>query len=195
LDTIVAIYIAKILSINFDSKENELNSENKSKESKTENKKPKGFIIDNFYLIEMIYLFNPLSIISCVGMQLKIVYNFLFFSLISYLDIDHEIRKNTSFPKITLASLFIVINLLCNPATAFIIIFFYFRNFYLATFLQKLKLFFAFLLSLSFVAGCLYVFFDVNEFYGVMTQYYNYFFVKDSLPNIGLMWGLFPEVF
>ena len=193
VDILVGIYIGQILSINSPSQNNRTSSdkeENKQSESKN---KAKDFISDN-YLIEIIYLFNPLSIISCVGMQLRIIYNFLFFGLINYFDIDNETGKNTKFLKNLLTSVFAIINLLCNPASAFIIMFYYFRNFYLATFTQKLKLFITWLLSLGLVAGFLYVAFDVNEFYGVISQYNNYFFLKDSLPNIGLMWGLFPEV-
>lgn len=194
VDTLVAIYIGKILSINFNSKNNKVISENKDNKDSDTKKKRKYLIFDN-HLIEIIYLFNPLSIISCVGMQLRILYNFLLFSLFINFDIDNSIEKNTKFSKIILANFLAILNLLFNPASAFLIVFFYFRNFYLAAFTQKIKLFFACLFSLGFISGCLYAAFDVNEFYGVMTQYNNYFFVKDSLPNIGLMWGLFPEVF
>ena len=195
IDICVGIYIGKILSINFDSKNKEsVNSENKDKKKINKNFISKKSIIDN-YLIEVIYLFNPLSIISCLGMQLRVIYNFLFFSLIFNLNIEIETEKPTRFHRIMSNMIFAIINLLCNPANAFIVSFYYFRILYLAPFTMKINLFICWLLSISFMCGCLYYAFDVNEFYAVITQYRNYFFIKDSLPNIGLMWGLFPEVY
>lgn len=149
---------------------------------------------DNNYLVELIYLFNPLSIFSCVAMQLRIFYNFFFFYLIFNLDIDCEINKNTGFIKILFACLISLVNIIFCPGYLFIILFYYLRNFYLATFAQKIKILFICLLSISITCLLLYVIFEIKEFYGILAQYSNYFFLRDTLPNFGLMWNLFPEV-
>lgn len=193
LDILVGIFIRKILSINLDAEKTQIILDTNEKEGSVKKNRQTKYIF-NDDLIEIIYLFNPLSIISCIGLQLRLVYNFLLFSLIVNFDIDSETGKNTKFHMILLISLFSLLNILSNPASLFIIVFYFLRNFYLSSLPQKFKILIAVLVSICLICCFMYVVFDVKEFYGVLTQNTNYFFVKDSLPNIGLMWSLFPEV-
>jgi len=189
---LVGIYIGKIFSINYlDIKKINNNYYNSNDYEKKERKKDQKK--DN-YLIELIYIFNPISIFSSVAMQLRIFYNFFFFYLILNFDIDCENDKNTGFFKIMFTSLISITNIIFCPAYAFLILFYYLRNFYIATIKQKIKIIFIFIISLIICGLLLHTFFEIKEFNGILAQYSNYFFVSDTLPNFGLMWNLFPEV-
>lgn len=192
LDILVAIYIGKIFGVNSESNNIEKFESNQNIEYKLNNQKRDIYMFSDW--IELIYLFNPLTLISCVGLQLRIIYNFFLFSLIFNLDIYNEYDRVNSFIWSVATNFYLIINLISCPANAFILIFYYLRIFYLSSFTKKIGIFIYLLISLSLTIVFLYAAFDIREFNGILTQYRNYFFVKDSLPNIGLMWGLFPEV-
>lgn len=173
--------IGKIQTINFEDKNNNTN------------KKPQDDV-SNDDLIETIYILNPLSIIACGFLQLRIIYNFLFFVTIINFDYEWSCNKNTGFLKTFLRIFFILINLLFCPANAFTIIFYFLRNFINSGFIYKLKTITTLIINLALLTASLYLLYDTNEFYGIMNHYSNYFFVKSKLPNLGLMWTLFPEV-
>jgi len=114
--------------------------------------------------------------------------------LIYHFDVDFNKKKNNQFFKMILVNIIVIFNILVCPSYSFIAIFFYFRNFYLASNIQKLKLIISNILSVLVVCGVIYLFLGINEFYGIFYQFKNYFMQKDTLPNLGLIWSLIPEV-
>ncbi len=195
LDILIGIYLGRILSINFFADKKQIKNIDLNENSLIEVKENDYLDkVDSNYLVEIIYIFNPLSIISCVSMQLRIFYNFFFFFLISNFDIDFEVKKNTGFFRILLTSLLSVLTILICPAYFFIVTFYYLRNFYFGEKIQKIKMLIIWLLAILLSGLMIYILFGVNEFYGILNQYSNYFFIRDTLPNFGLMWILFAEV-
>lgn len=127
-------------------------------------------------------------------MQLRIIYNFLLFTLIFYFDYEFSINKNTKFLNLLITNSFIILILIIHPGFIFLLCFYFLRNFIYTSFTQKIKILFTFIITVGLFSLILYLVFELNEFKGIYNHYYNYFYLRDTLPNIGVMWILFPSV-
>lgn len=177
---------------------------NKKKKSEIKNTNDK----DNkeFFYLEMIYLFNPLSIMCCVNLQLRTIYNFLLFicleKLSNFFNLQEKEKKEIflnlnlfNFLKLLLINLTCILTLLISPANFFILLFFYVKNFEVFDNKRKFYFFVNFVLAAFATCFIFAVFFtNKKEPIGSLYLYYNYFFMKDTFPNFGILWNLIPEV-
>jgi hypothetical protein len=136
----------------------------------------------------MIYLFNPVSILNCLKLKLDIIY--IFINLLFILN-------RNSF----IGSFFFIFGLISSPAHIFLNVSFAFyfisENKFenLRKFLKNC--FFAFLLIflgiyLREISNILKAISNISN--EIQTIYFNYYFMSDTHPNIGILWSLLPEV-
>ena len=137
---------------------------------------------------EIIYLFNPISIINCSKLRIDIFTTFINLIFVNYYE---------SFVGV----LSLILGLLISPN-------FFMTNFFFLVFIFKKKLIH---FNFNFLKNCflsiliLYVSLDENIFSFELNKlilfvketsliYLNYFTIKDTHPNLGLFWYLLPEV-
>jgi hypothetical protein len=161
MDICNGIYLSKLPSINNCKAED--NSQDKKEKEKSK-------------YIELIYLFNPVSIVNCANIRLDVLYLFLNLSFI------HSNKFVTS-------GLYFWLNIVINPGNIFLNIF-YISFFYI----EKIQRYpnFIFPETLPLI---LFKFVLPDFFHGIQLQYSNYYKIKDTLPNIGIFWSLMPETF
>lgn len=190
MDIMVGIFLSKIKFINQKSKKN-----------------LKEIELSSWYL-EMIYLYNPLAIMCCGNLQLRTIYNFLLIICVRIISgffngVENE-EKNLKnlilflfeFINLLFINLCFVITLIISPSNFMILGFFYFKNFENLETKQKLKALFNLMISLIFIFFSLgFLFGKEKEPIATFYFYYNYFFMKDTLPNYGILWNLIPEIF
>jgi hypothetical protein len=114
--------------------------------------------------IEIIYLFNPISILACSKLSLSIFYN-----LINFLMFKNDSR------------ILYIFSLLITPQYAIT------NTFYMIYSSKKSNKFIGLIIVLSILAFSLF-------YTDLFVHYKNYFLVKDSLPNLSVLWSLIPEV-
>lgn len=208
IDVSIGIFIAKIKrnlnkveKTTFITSTNCSNKSNESNESSGSQIQHKNnlSIDDNSIYYEMFYLFNPISILNCINLRLDIFYSFLTFMFIN----------NT---KNIFGSLFLVLSLLTSPGYIFLNLFMLINLFYSYSTKEKFTFIFKCIGCLSLIAIILGLSeinskFDYNNFFEYLkifsekliqdvTQiYYIYYTIKDTLPNIGILWALLPETF
>ncbi len=183
----MGIFISKIKLINYKNKISEKDNFNDNdKENNTHNKA--------FFYLEIIYLFNPLSIMCCVNLQLRTFYNFLLFFCLEKLT-NIEV---VNFLKLFFINIICIFTLLISPANFFILVFFYIKNLEGVNIKRKFYILSNVLISL--LSFCVFIFGFLlsnktqKEPIGSFYLYYNYFFMKDTFPNYGILWNLIPEV-
>lgn len=138
--------------------------------------------------IEIIYLFNPISVLNCLSFKLDIFYTFV--------NIMFVLNGNNF-----IGCLFFIIGIFSSPGYIFINIslavyfiaennFEFFKKFAINSIIATLLIFFG-----------IYVkdFLDLTRaFFNLLTDiktiYFNYYIINDSLPNIGYLWNTIPEV-
>ncbi len=114
--------------------------------------------------MEIIYLFNPISILSCSKFTLSV-----FFNLINFIMVRND------------SSLFYMISLLLTPQYVIT------NTFYMIYKCKKSNK----IINLIFVTiSVIIAIYYTDLFY----HYKNYFLIKDSLPNLNVLWSLIPEV-
>ncbi len=128
-----------------------------------------------------LYMYNPVSIASCVSFRIDIVYtlfNLLFvYSAFNYL----------------VAPIFLVISLVASPGYFFITI--AYIGYLIISNFKQIRL--TLLLSAMLIA----IYFNVASLMGlspvenIKNIYYNYFFIKDTLPNFSDLWSLLSGTF
>jgi hypothetical protein len=141
---------------------------------------------ENSYF-ELIYLFNPISILNCGKLRLDIFYFFIQILFFRYQD---------KF----LGILALTFSLLISPNYLFLSVFF---MFYLINNETQSKATYIKNLFISLII----IFFSVHSDFSRIDWdriclfiqetkylYFNYFTMKDSLPNLGFFWYLLPEV-
>jgi hypothetical protein len=174
-DNLISVLIFALLDICIGISIHKLYSENNvDKEEK-----------NNFCYMELIYLFNPISILNCIKLRLNIFYTFINFMIV--LNINKSL----------IAGFFFVLSILTSPGSFFInlslLIYNYFSRGYDIKFIKK------FLVntigSIIFIFIGMYLNNPSMMIKETKMIYYNYFFLSDSLPNIGHIWCLLPETF
>lgn len=148
---------------------------------------------NKFNYVELIYLFNHVTIINCIKFNLDSLY--LLFSLLFARNINNFI-----------GTLFFCVGVFTNPGLIFLNFFYLIYNLIYEKNEQdnnnsKLLwryiftiLFFVLLFSAQQLSDHNFIF----NYYKLLNEtkviYTNYYMVKDTLPNIGFMWYLLPEV-
>lgn len=188
MDVTIGIMISKITKFN-------KNSENMNQIEKCDTKD-----YSSFYF-ELFYFFNPISLINCVQMKLDICFTFI--------NLAFVINRNN-----LLGLLFLIISIILSPGflllNLFMISYFFITNEYnkKIMFILKIVLIFFSIVFLNFITESLikdqfikleeivdkFCSFTIRFIGEIKLFYYNYYFVKDTLPNIGMFWSLFPEV-
>lgn len=207
LDILVGIFISKIKLINNKkySKENKNKTKEKLNSEKNDKSYNNNYYYDydrsGFFYLEIIYLFNPLSIMCCVSLQLRTIYNFLlFFSIEKLTKINFNENENdydgftVNFLKLFFINVICIFCLLITPGNFFILMFFYIKNF---EGLKNKKIFFVVFTALISLLIFWVVFFTNNFSKEPIESFYlyqNYFLMKDTFPNYGILWNLIPEV-
>lgn len=145
----------------------------------------------NSHWIEILYLFNPLSIINCISLNFDQVYTLFLFLCI------------THFDNLMLGPFLFAFSLVVNSSgfftclSTFIYLFFYtnlLKNRF--KFLQNFIISLIFLVVLSiYLTGfqsVTYALSSKNCFNHHLNYYYH---IKDTLPNLMMIWYLVSEVF
>jgi hypothetical protein len=193
----IGIFIAKINKFLNEKETYSANSTSPPSEIRNQEKNKSNS--GNYFYYELIYLFNPISLLNCINLRVDIYYTFLTFMFV--------IHKNN-----ILGSLFLVLSFLTAPGYIFLNLFMLIYFFYSNSIKNKLQ----FILRLL---GCLFLItiiiglselnskVDLNTVLNYlkfssgkliqdsMQIYYNYYTIKDTLPNIGIVWALLPETF
>ena len=128
------------------------------------------------------YLFNPISLTSCISFNLDVFYTLLNL-LLGYFSSN-----------LLLGSIFAFISLIISPGYIFITIIFYaylliqdFKK-YQKNIILTLLLFF---LYIKYGQNLI----EIMPFESLKNIYYNYFMFKDIRPNLGMLWVLLPSTF
>jgi hypothetical protein len=143
-----------------------INNNNNNNNDKVENK------VSNEYL-EIIYLFNPFTISSCA--RLKLTHFYVLVTLVY-----------TCYNKTLFGTLFLAISIFTSPGFIFTNLTFFIYNLNSKNYKNQLI---NLVLSIGIIA------FIINfNLYNLRQNYFNYFTVRDSLPNIGVIWSLILNV-
>lgn len=126
-------------------------------------------------------MYNPVSIVNCVTFRLDILYTL--FQLMFFVNSSNYI----------ISPLFLVLSLILSPGYFFInltyIIFISLTNF------QKIKIT---LIISSLILVCFINFSKLlgfNPIDNLLSIYYNYYFIQDTLPNFSDLWALLSGTF
>ncbi len=137
---------------------------------------------------ELIYLFNPISILNCSILRLDIFYSFINLLFLRYYDK-------------TLGILAFTFSMIISPNYIFLNLTFMF-------YLMRNEIQSKAIYIKNFIISILIIFFSlhsdlsrinwerISQFIEETKYLYaNYFRIKDSLPNLGMFWYLLPEVY
>lgn len=188
--------IAKLIKLINDKEEN-ISHEDTNKTSQLDNTDTTSFYI------ELIYLFNPISLLNCIQMKLDI-----FYTLVNFIFI---LNRNNFFGAFSL-----MLGILISPG--FVFINFFILLYFLITgeIKQKVKFMIRFIASFYIIVILVYFSEIINTKQNLIQNqspiilmrnysqklitevkllYFNYYTLRDTLPNIGMLWSLLPETF
>lgn len=151
----------------------------------------------NILYFELIYFFNPISILNCISFRLDIFYIFVVLMFV---------KNYESF----LGLFFLVLSIVISPSIFFLNIFFLIfmlknndKISITKTLIKVILSFYAiaisiYILNFKFKAhnlSSLLIEAPTNLLNDTFMLYKNYFMIKDTHPNIGMLWSLKPETF
>jgi hypothetical protein len=122
--------------------------------------------------IEIIYLFNPITCLSCSKLNLSVFYNLINFAYYS----------STIFPSYILY----IITALTTPQYFFLNTFFLIYNFIQSNGIRHKSVILASLIS---------VVSNILAFQSLWFNYINYYSVKDTQPNLNVHWAMLSSVY
>lgn len=136
--------------------------------------------LSNNYILA-IYAYNPVSIINCSLFRLDILYMFIHLMFVS------------NYSNCIIAPIFFALSIYISPGYFFInIVFMIYMS---LEHFQKVKK--TLIISIILVLAYLYIpiQFEFDSWKNTKDMYYNYYFVKDTLPNFSFLWCLLPGTF
>ncbi len=131
----------------------------------------------NTSTVKILYLFNPITILSCISFNLSSVYILL---LLIYI----TLKKNTIILKYTS---FILAFMICPQYSVLLISYLFYESIYEKN-IKKLSICLTLVISLC---ALLSFYLNIN----LLGIHVKYFTLTDNNPNIGLLWGILNETF
>ena len=200
IDIIIASFLGRIITIlnpnsnntNNTGANNNGNKDNGIKKTKenntsTTNTTSSSSTYSVNFLVQSFYLLNPVTIISCVAFKLS---NIMFF--IAILPVSSKLNKTPE-----LKYLFFCINIIVNPSHSVFLIFYYLYYFsYIKenseeTYYKELKKF----IIVSLITYSVFIYYSLKLNFPLFGHYVTYYDMTDTIPNIGLIWGILNETF